>query len=192
VPPRKPLPDVIAPGLDVLFCGINPSLTSAEVGHHFARPGNRFWATLHASGWTPRRLAPEEDGDLPALGVGVTNLASRPTRAAAEVTEAELRDGAVELDRVVREHEPRPVAIGGLTANRGAVDPPPAAGGAQNWPPPRRSSVRHNGPPWARSVAQETERFSFAPGAAINSCPPRRIQVRVRVGKSARSASSWA
>src|ERR1700752_2868185 len=64
------------PGLSVLFVGINPSLRSAEVGHHFARPGNRFWPTLHAAGFTPRRLAPEEDGLLPSFGVGITNIVS--------------------------------------------------------------------------------------------------------------------
>ena len=105
------VPDLLGPATRLLFVGINPSLRSAEVGHHFARPGNRFWATLHASGWTPRPMRPEEDGDLPAHGVGVTNLASRPTRAASELTEQELRDGAEELERTVRLHEPRLVAI---------------------------------------------------------------------------------
>src|SRR5690349_21850453 len=107
----KPLPDVIAPGLRLLFCGINPSLLSAERGHHFARPGNRFWPALHAAGITPRRLSPDEDGILPALGVGITNLADRPTRAAAELTDAELRDGAAALDALVAESEPRLIAV---------------------------------------------------------------------------------
>ena len=59
------LPDVIAPNLRVLFCGINPGLYTAAVGHHFARPGNRFWPALHGSGFTPRLLTPYEDGELP-------------------------------------------------------------------------------------------------------------------------------
>ena len=80
---------IVAPGLTVLFVGINPSLRSAEVGHHFARPGNRFWPALHAAGFTPRRLAPEEDGLLPSFGVGVTNVAARPTRAAADLDDEE-------------------------------------------------------------------------------------------------------
>src|SRR5215217_5996102 len=71
---------LVAPGLTMLVIGINPSLRSQEVGHHFARPGNRFWPALHAAGITPRRLAPEEDADLLAYGVGVTNIAFRPTR----------------------------------------------------------------------------------------------------------------
>ncbi len=95
----KPLPDVIAPDLDVLFCGINPSLVSAARGHHFARPGNRFWPTLHASGLTPRRLRPEEDHELPAFGAGVTNIAFRPTRAAAELGRDELEHLSRELER---------------------------------------------------------------------------------------------
>src|SRR5947207_9879647 len=94
--------DLIGPGLEVLFCGINPSLRSAEVGHHFARPGNRFWPTLHAAGFTPRPLAPHEDGLLPSFGVGVVNIAWRPTRAGAELSVAELREGAAELEITVR------------------------------------------------------------------------------------------
>ena len=80
--PGKPLPDVVAPDLDVLFCGINPSLMSASRGHHFARPGNRFWPALHLAGLTPTRLAPDQDRELPRYGLGVTNLVDRPTRAA--------------------------------------------------------------------------------------------------------------
>jgi len=100
----------------VLFVGINPSLRSAEVGHHFARPGNRFWPALHAAGFTPRLLRPDEDAELPAHGVGVTNLAFRPTREAAQITAEELREGARELERTVRRHGPRLVAVVGLTA----------------------------------------------------------------------------
>jgi TDG/mug DNA glycosylase family protein len=88
------VPPILAPNLRVLFVGINPSLRSAEVGHHFARPGNRFWPTLHAAGFTPRRLLPEEDGELPRYGLGITNVAHRPTRQAAELTVEELRAGA--------------------------------------------------------------------------------------------------
>ena len=118
--PGKPLPDVVAPGLDVLFCGINPSLTSAAVGHHFARPGNRFWPAIHLAGFTPRRLAPEEDGELPRFGVGVTNLVDRPTRAAAELSAAELRAGGEALERLVAAWRPRLLAVVGLTAWRTA------------------------------------------------------------------------
>ena len=125
---------VVGPGLLVLFVGINPSLRSAEVGHHFARPGNRFWPALHAAGFTPRRLAPEEDGELPALGVGVTNLASRPTREAAEITREELRAGAAALDAAVRGLQPRLVAVLGLMAYRTAFARPRAVMGLQPEP----------------------------------------------------------
>ena len=83
------MPDLIAPGLDVLFCGISPSLRSAETGQHFARPGNRFWPALHLAGLTPRQLRPEEDRELLDHGLGVTNLVDRPTRTAAELAPSE-------------------------------------------------------------------------------------------------------
>jgi TDG/mug DNA glycosylase family protein len=131
MPGRGELGPILEPGLQVLFVGINPSLRSAEVGHHFARPGNRFWPTLHAAGFTPRRLRPDEDHELPAHGVGVTNLATRPTRAAGDLTPDELRGGAAELERTVRRHRPRLVAIVGLTAYRLAFARPWAAMGLQ-------------------------------------------------------------
>jgi TDG/mug DNA glycosylase family protein len=122
---------IVGPGLKVLFVGINPSLRSEEVGHHFARPGNRFWPTLHASGFTPRRLAPEEDHLLPEFGIGVTNIAARATRAASELDDDELREGAARLERVVAEHQPRLVAIVGLTAYRIAYGRRKASWGLQ-------------------------------------------------------------
>jgi TDG/mug DNA glycosylase family protein len=122
---------ILGPRLHVLFVGINPSLRSAEVGHHFARPGNRFWATLHAAGFTPRRLRPDEDAELPAHGIGVTNLTFRPTRTAAEITSEELRAGALALERAVHRHEPRLVAVLGVTAYRTAFGRPRATIGLQ-------------------------------------------------------------
>lgn len=114
-----------------MFVGVNPSLRSAEVGHHFARPGNRFWPTLHAAGFTPRRLRPDEDSELPEHGVGVTNIALRPTRAAEELTRDELREGAAELECTVRRHRPALVAVVGLTAYRTAFERPKATMGLQ-------------------------------------------------------------
>src|SRR5437588_8201116 len=81
----KRVPDVVAPGLDVIFCGINPGLWSAAVGHHFARPGNRFWKALHAAGFTEELLSPSDERRLLGAGVGVTNLVSRATASAAEL-----------------------------------------------------------------------------------------------------------
>jgi double-stranded uracil-DNA glycosylase len=122
---------IVGPGLRVLFVGINPSLCSAEVGHHFARPGNRFWPTLHAAGFTPHRLRPQDDHELPAHGVGVTNIAARPTRDAAQLTRAELLAGAAELEDTVRRHAPLLVAVVGLTAYRTAFARPRATMGLQ-------------------------------------------------------------
>jgi double-stranded uracil-DNA glycosylase len=128
---RPVLGPILAPGLRVLFVGVNPSLRSAEVGHHFARPGNRFWATLHAAGFTPHRLRPDEDHKLPAHGIGITNIASRATRAADELTLEELRVGAARLVRTVGRYQPRLVAVVGLTAYRLAFARPEARMGLQ-------------------------------------------------------------
>jgi TDG/mug DNA glycosylase family protein len=136
-PPRKPtaadlvaaqgkrLRDVIGPDLGVLFCGINPSLYSAAVGHHFGRPGNRFWPALLGGGFTPRLFAPFEDRLLLDLGCGITNLAARATASAAELTEAELRRGGRILRRKVERYQPRLVAFLGIASYRlafGAAD----------------------------------------------------------------------
>ncbi len=125
------LEPIVGPDLKVLFVGINPSLRSAEVGHNFARPGNRFYPALHAAGFTPRQLAPEEDATLPRYDVGITNIAARPTRAAAELSNEELREGAAELERLVAEVQPRLVAFLGLTAYRTALARPKATLGLQ-------------------------------------------------------------
>ena len=88
---RMPLPDVVTPGLDAPFCGINTSTTSAARSHHLARPGNRFWPAPHPAGLAPRRLTSAEDRELLRYGMGVTNVAARSTRTPAELSAAELR-----------------------------------------------------------------------------------------------------
>src|ERR1043166_4309924 len=103
----KTLPDVVAPNLKVLFCGINPGLYTAAVQQHFGRPGNRFWPVLHRAGFTPRQFHPSERRELLALGYGITNLVARATAAAAELTDAELAAGARTLQRKVRRYAPR-------------------------------------------------------------------------------------
>jgi TDG/mug DNA glycosylase family protein len=128
---RKTVPDVIAPGLTVLFCGINPSLYSAAVGHHFARPGNRFWPTLEAAGFTDRILSPFDDRDLLALGYGITNLVDRTTAAADELTADELSTGARRLEEKVRGFRPAWVAFVGVVAYRTAFGRPRATLGRQ-------------------------------------------------------------
>jgi TDG/mug DNA glycosylase family protein len=125
---------VIAPGLDVLFCGINPSLMSAERGHHFARPGNRFWPALHGSGFTPRLLSPYEDVQLLEYGCGITNMVDRPTRAADELSNDELTKGAESLAKLAARFEPAFVAVVGITAWRTAYGRPNAKIGEQPEP----------------------------------------------------------
>ena len=128
----KTIPDVIAPGLDVLFCGINPGLYSAAIGHHFARPGNRFWPTLHGAGFTDRRLAPWEDRELLRYGCGVTNLVARTTAAASELAPEELVAGRRKLLARVKRYEPRAVAVLGIGAYRDAFEQPKASLGKQS------------------------------------------------------------
>jgi len=123
--------DVIGPGLDVLFCGINPGLWSAAVGHHFAHPGNRFWKALHASDFTDTLLSPAEERRLLAAGVGVTNLVTRATASADEVGREELRRGAGRLAGKSERWGPRAVAVLGLGAYRVAFGRPRAAVGEQ-------------------------------------------------------------
>jgi double-stranded uracil-DNA glycosylase len=145
-PPRRPtraelsaavgrtMPDVIAPGLRVLFCGINPSLYSVVVGHHFARPGNRFWPTLHAAGFTPRRLKPPEQLELVGLGCGITNVVDRATATAAELSAEELVKGGRQLVAKVRRYRPRFIAVLGVSAYRAAFHRPEAVLGLQPEP----------------------------------------------------------
>jgi TDG/mug DNA glycosylase family protein len=125
------VPDLIGPGLSVLFCGINPGLYSAATGHHFARPGNRFWPALHAAGFTDRLLKPWEEKLLLQHGIGITNLVSRATAAAAELSEDELRAGRQRLLGKVRRFRPRCVAIVGIGAYRTAFERPHAGLGLQ-------------------------------------------------------------
>jgi len=148
----KSIPDVIAPGLDILFCGINPGLYSAATGCHFARPGNRFWPALYSAGFTPRRLQPWEKTELLASGIGVTNLVRRATVAADELTRDELRAGARRLARKVARFRPRVVAIVGIGAYRTSYDRPRAMlgrqpetiGGAMVWVLPNTSGLNAN------------------------------------------------
>lgn len=123
--------DVTAAGLDVLFCGINPGLWSGAVGHHFARPGNRFWRALQAAGFTDEVLEPSRERQLLGHGIGITNLVSRATATAAELSAAELRAGAELLAAKVRRLSPSSVAFLGVTAYRAAFSRPKAALGEQ-------------------------------------------------------------
>jgi double-stranded uracil-DNA glycosylase len=116
----KTVRDVIGPGLRVLFCGINPGLYSGVTGHHFARPGNRFWPTLHQAGFTPRLLAPSEERELLTLGYGITNLVPRATATAEELASEELVAGQRRLKSKVKRYQPQVVALLGIGAYRTA------------------------------------------------------------------------
>lgn len=128
----KTVPDVIAPGLKVLFCGINPGLYTAAVGHHFARPGNRFWPALHLSGFTDRELSPFQERELLPLGYGITNLVPRATAAAAEISADELIEGGRLLTAKIKRYRPRFLAVLGVGAYRIAFHCPKAVVGQQN------------------------------------------------------------
>ena len=126
------IPDVIAPGLRVLFSGINPGLYSAATGYHFARPGNRFWPALHRSGFTPRQFRPDEQEQLLGLGLGITNIVARATARAGELTKPELREGGRELLAKAGRLRPHWLAVVGVTAYRTAFGQPRAAVGPQD------------------------------------------------------------
>jgi TDG/mug DNA glycosylase family protein len=129
------IPDILpvdAGTLRVLFCGINPGLYSGATGHHFARPGNRFWPALHLSGFTDRRLHPSEQDVLPRYGLGITNLAARTTARADELTDAELCEGGRRLAALVERHRPAYLAVAGVTAYRTAFGRPKTQIGPQD------------------------------------------------------------
>ncbi len=125
------VPDILAPDLPLWFCGINPGLYSAWAGHHFARPGNRFWQVIHAAGFTPERLHPSEDARLLRWGYGLTNLVERPTAGAAALSAAELQAGRIVLAAKIDAYRPRVVAILGIGAYRLAFARPRAGIGLQ-------------------------------------------------------------
>lgn len=127
----KAISDVVSNGLTVLFCGINPSLYSGATGNHFARPGNRFWRALHAAGFTDRVLHPSEKDALLARGLGVTNLVTRSTATAAELSNEELIEGGRSLERKARRLRPEWLAFLGVTSYRVAFGRPDAVVGEQ-------------------------------------------------------------
>jgi TDG/mug DNA glycosylase family protein len=129
---NKTVPDIVAPNLKVLLCGINPGLYTAAIGHHFGRPGNRFWPALHAGGITPRAFSPFEELQLLPLGYGITNIVARATATAADLSADELRADAKKLIRKVEKLEPKLLAVIGVGAYRVAFDWPQATIGLQD------------------------------------------------------------
>ena len=128
----RTVPDLIARDLRVLFCGINPGLYSAATGHHFARPGNRFWPALHNSGFTPRLLSPFDERELLPLRCGITNIVERATATADQLSAEELREGGRRLEAKVRCYRPLCLAILGISAYRSAFAQPKAQLGRQS------------------------------------------------------------
>ena len=151
----KTIPDVIAPGLRVLFCGINPGLYSAYTGYHFARPGNRFWRALHEAGFTEQVLQPAQQQRLLHIGCGITNLVTRSTARGGEVTRTELETGARRLEATVELYRPWAVAVLGIGAYRTAFSRPNAGLGRQMqglgpaplWVLPNPSGINGHFPP---------------------------------------------
>jgi len=128
----RSVPDVLGPGLRLVFVGINPGLYSAAVGHHFARHGNRFWKALHLAGITDDVWLPSEDRNLLSIGIGITNIAGRATATAAELSSAELREGRRALGSKIERLRPASVAILGVTAYRTGFERPKASLGLQD------------------------------------------------------------
>lgn len=168
----RTIPDVLPgagdPPLRVLFCGINPGLVSAATGHHFARPGNRFWPVLHQAGFTPRQLRPDEQYLLPSFGLGITNVAARATARADELRSAELVAGGERLRTLVRELRPAWLGVVGITAYRVAFAAPRAGVGEQPegvdrtrvWVLPNPSGLNAH---WSRpAMVAEFARFAVA------------------------------
>ena len=127
----KTVRDVIAPNLQVLFCGINPGLYTAAVGHHFARPGNRFWKALYESGFTERLLSPFAERELLQQGYGITNVVRRATAVAESLSKEEVIEGGRRLEVKVRRYQPRILAVLGMGAFRLAFAQPQATVGRQ-------------------------------------------------------------
>ncbi|MGW0604927.1 G/U mismatch-specific DNA glycosylase [Streptomyces sp. NPDC002640] len=163
------VPDVVAGGLRVLFCGINPGLMTAATGHHFARPGNRFWPVLHLSGFTPRRLDPSEQRELLSFGLGITNVVERATARADELTAEEYLEGGRILEAKTELLRPRWLAVLGVTAYRAAFGDRKAAvgpqervmgGGTRVWVLPNPSGLNAH---WtAATMAEEYARLREA------------------------------
>ncbi len=129
-PPDAPsdVPDVLAPGLTALFCGINPGRVSATAGAHFANPRNDFWRLLHEAGFTPRLYDPAEQFELLALGIGVTNAAYRTTPGSGDLRSADFVGSAQRLERIAAELRPRAIAFVGKEASRGTFRERPQLG----------------------------------------------------------------
>jgi double-stranded uracil-DNA glycosylase len=127
-PAASEVPDVLGPGLDVVFCGINPGFVSAAAAAHFANPRNDFWRLLHAAGFTPRLLHPDEQLEALDHRIGLTNAAPRTTRGSGDLRRRDFAGAAERLERLARELEPRAIGFVGKEAYRGAFGERPEHG----------------------------------------------------------------
>jgi double-stranded uracil-DNA glycosylase len=125
---RSAVPDVLAPGLDIVFCGINPGFRSAAAGAHFANPRNDFWRLLHDAGFTPRQLDPAEQHTLPDYGYGLTNAAYRTTRGSGDLRKGDFAGSAERLEQIARDLHPRVLAFVGKAAYQGPFGGRPELG----------------------------------------------------------------
>jgi TDG/mug DNA glycosylase family protein len=145
-------PDVLAHGLDVVFCGINPASTAVADGHNFSSPNNRFWAVLHLAGYTDTRLRPEDEQRLPQYGCGITAVVARATRRAGEVSAEEFRQAQPAFEAKIRRYEPKVVAFLGKRALAGMVGAsaigwgayPSGFAGASAWVLPNPSGLNRS------------------------------------------------
>ncbi|MFH8135361.1 G/U mismatch-specific DNA glycosylase [Pantoea osteomyelitidis] len=141
--------DILAPNLNVLFCGINPGRSSAHTGFHFAHPGNRFWKVIHLAGFTDKQLRPEQEQQLLETGCGITMLVERPTVQASELAAQELREGGARLQDKIERYQPRALAVLGKEAYKRAFsqnkvewgEQPVSAGATQIWVLPNPSGL---------------------------------------------------
>ena len=176
---EKTVRDVIAPDLRVLFCGINPGLYTAAVGHHFARPGNRFWPALYAAGFTDRLLSPFEERELLKSGYGITNVVMRASAAADSLTKEEIVAGGARLRAKVLRYRPRVLAVLGVGAYRTGFNQPKATVGRQEerigdtilWvlPNPSGLNANYQAPELAR-LFRELRESTCNPDESCKSC----------------------
>lgn len=125
------LPDIIAPHLKVLFCGINPGMKAATTGHHFAGKSNRFWRVMHLAGFTPEEIQPEDDHTILSYGYGLTTVVTRPTARADQLSPKEFTAAATAFEQKIARYAPRVVAFLGKAAYAGLTGQPDIAWGLQ-------------------------------------------------------------
>ena len=168
------LPDILEPGLSVVFCGINPGIRAASTGHHFAGRGNRFWRAVHLAGFTPEQVCPQDDHTLLQYGCGLTTAVSRPTARADELSQWEFKAAATEFERKIERYAPQCVAFLGkmaLCAMSGRRDiywglQPTAFGGASAWVLPNPSGLNRTFSLDALVTAYGELRLAVAPAGS--------------------------